>query len=358
MDRNQLLKKKIQLAKSIAIISHVIPDADAYSSARVWQKYVESIKNKQAKVDIFIENNNEVAELYKPLFPQGSRKINQRALVNYDVAIALDCASLGRLGKNQKIFNNATWTANIDHHDTNPNFGDLNIVEQSSSTCEITYEILKSLKEPVTKGMASLIYAGIITDSLNLSVNNTQRTLEIVGELQGKVDSNMIRNWFFKNSTKAKAELIGNALSRIEYHWGDRMALMTIVQKDIQYSGAQFEDTLGIIDLASAVKDVDLAAMIIEKTPNFYYVSLRSKEDVDVLDIAKEFKGGGNNRNMGAFQFTGELEDLRRKLNTAAKHQLRISPTHSLSENPFAETEEKKENPVDVGKTDNDEGKS
>lgn len=54
-----------------------------------------------------------------------------------DVCIAVDCATLERIGKLPQAFLARPWI-NIDHHVSNNSFGALNIVEaDASSTCEI-----------------------------------------------------------------------------------------------------------------------------------------------------------------------------------------------------------------------------
>ena len=59
-------------------------------------------------------------------------------------------------------------------------------------------------------------------------------------------------------------------------------------------------DTLGIVDHAIGLKDVKIAMMIMKQEDNSYRISLRSKQGINVGEIAAKF-GGGGHETMAAF---------------------------------------------------------
>ena len=59
-------------------------------------------------------------------------------------------------------------------------------------------------------------------------------------------------------------------------------------------------DTLGLVDHAINLKDTKIAMMILKQEDNSYRISLRSKGQINVGEIAKQF-GGGGHEHMAAF---------------------------------------------------------
>ena len=126
-------------------------------------------------------------------------------------------------------------------------------------------------------------------------------------------DSDAIKNYFFKNNTKAKTFLLEKALSSIKFYEDDKIAFMKITKKDIDRLDATQEDTLGIVEHANNIEGVMMAGIIIENEPKKFYVSLRGKGEIKIAEIAKEF-GGGGHTNMAAFQYEGDLKELNNQL--------------------------------------------
>lgn len=319
----------LKSSRKIAILSHINPDADAYGSALALKKAIFLI-SPDAEVDVFVDNNGEVAELYQPLVKNA--QLNPEITDIYDLAISLDSPSPARLGKYAHIFQQAKSTVNIDHHESNTLFADNNFLSlKSSSTCELLYYMLKSLKIQFDKEIATFLYCGILTDTCCLTQGVitaiTYKCLEELTHYDVAYDS--LRAHFFANNSKAKSKLSAIATINTLFAIDDRIGIMTIKNSDLQKSGATFEDTLGIITNVSSIKSVDFAAIIIEKEPGHFYVSMRSRGEVDVIKIAQKFNGGGNNINMAAFQFEGELGSLKSDLLNLAKEEVEIHPSSS-----------------------------
>ena len=93
----------------------------------------------------------------------------------------------------------------------------------------------------------------------------------------------------------------------------DKFTTMKIPYDVFEKVGATFDDTYGIVDNGLNLKDTEACALIIETTPRHFYVSLRSKGNVNVGEIAKKFKGGGSNV-LAAYQAKGDIKDIEKKL--------------------------------------------
>ena len=84
---------------------------------------------------------------------------------------------------------------------------------------------------------------------------------------------------------------------------------MRLSQSDFEKSDGDFSDSLGIVDQGLKISGVKIAAIFIEKDVETYYVSIRSKGNIEIGDLAKEF-GGGGHKNMAAFTYVGNVKDL------------------------------------------------
>lgn len=317
-------EEAIKNAKTISIHSHIVPDADAFGSVLSLKKFLLSMPgNKFSDVDIFIDTD-EIAKLYVPMV--NGTIINPCPKEKYELSIALDSPNILRFGRYGQIYQNAKTKINIDHHTSNENYGDINIIsEKTSSTCEMLYFIFKKLNpQLITKDIATLLFCGILTDTSCLSQGSiTPNTYSTIKEIVGKeVNDQALREYFFKSFSKAKAKISAKATQTTMFFNNDKIALMLIKNSDLIDAGASFEDTLGIVDTISNIKCVDIAIVLIEKEPNSYHVSLRSRGEKDVLQIAQDLGGGGNTKNMAAFQFNGDLSDLKHSVLIKAKDEI------------------------------------
>lgn len=333
--------KQIKRANKIVIISHINADADAICSSMALKALIlkRYKNNKNLKIDI-LTDTTEFNELYAPLISHAT--INTQRYKRYDLAIALDSPSLSRLGKYKEVFIKAKDTLLIDHHDTCENFAFNNLKFKASSTCEAIYlTYIKKRNFKVSSEILRLIYAGIITDTNDLSQNVYQSTHQVIADLLEKdrelnLSLEFIHEHFFKNSTKQKMALLERALKSLSFYENDKIAMMKILKQDLNDTGCKQEDTLGIVDYALKMKDVYIGIIFIKQEDNSYYVSLRSKGEMDVSKIAKEFNGGGH-LNMAAFQTNLSISEIKPKLINLCKEQFMAINYDSTLEQLFAE---------------------
>ena len=117
-----------------AILSHVRPDGDALGS----QLGLALSLSKLGKT-VMVRNEDGLLEKYSFL-PGG--EFLQTPLgepQDFDVAIALDTATQSRLGTATELVRSAKIWINIDHHPSNPGYGDLVYID---STAPATGQIL------------------------------------------------------------------------------------------------------------------------------------------------------------------------------------------------------------------------
>ena len=84
-----------------------------------------------------------------------------------------------------------------------------------------------------------------------------------------------------------------------------KRGIITLTRKDYERFDIQRGDTEGIVNYLLKIKNVKLAAFITEQ-PTIVKISLRSKGDVDVQEIARKyFKGGGHRNAAGGSSYKG-----------------------------------------------------
>lgn len=302
---------KIKQAKKIAIFSHIRPDADALCSSFALKNLIKY--NFEDKfVDVF--NDGPIGDLYDQILKD--EVINPKQYQNYDLAFVLDCPTLERIGNCKDIIKNIPTIINIDHHETNNKFGDINIVTPlSSSTCELVYIMARGHKMNVNSTIAKQLYQGIITDTNCFSsFNTTGLTHKVASELcKYKFDSNAIKRYYFKNNSLTKTKLITTALSSLKLYKGAKFITMKIPYKTFEETGATFDDTLGIVDNGINIGDSEASAILIESEPNKIHISLRSKGNINVGEVAKAL-GGGGSATVAAYQSKDDIKEAEKKL--------------------------------------------
>ena len=310
MEHNIL--SKINDSKTIAIFSHINPDADALCSAFALKNII--MNNFDYKYpDVFIDG--EIGELYSPIVRR--ENLNPIPYEKYDMAFVLDCPNLSRIGKYQELIKKIPIVVNIDHHETNEKFGSINYASPKvSSTCELIYLMTQAYDLEINNLIAKELYQGILTDTnCFTSLTASARTYRVVGELMKnyKFDPDVIKEYYFKNNTIAKTRLLTKALQSMRFYANEHITVMKIPYEAFDKFNASFEDTLGIIDNGINIDVTYASAIIIEKEPGKYYCSLRSKGQVNVGDIAKQFGGGGSEK-IAAFQSTGDIREIEKQI--------------------------------------------
>lgn len=293
-------------AKKIGIFTHVSPDGDAIGSSLGFYLGLTQLKK-----DVTIVTD-EFSKCFTFL-PQ-LENIQRETDNSFDVAIALDCATKGRLYDPKNAFDNSTTTIAIDHHASNTYFASLNYIEGNSpATCKTLIKIFKKLGIVVTKDIGECLIAGIITDTGGFRYSTVDdETFEFAATmLDLGVNISDIYYKTFDVKTKPQFALSTIATSRIKFYSHDQIAITYITKEDIKKSKANVGDHEGIVNIGRNIEGVEVSIFLREVEPDFYRVSLRSNNYVDVSEIASKFAGGGHSRASGC--------DLHENLDTSVK---------------------------------------
>jgi bifunctional oligoribonuclease and PAP phosphatase NrnA len=227
-----------------------------------------------------------------------------------DAVIVMECGELSRTGVDG--FERG-FVINIDHHLGNTGFGALNWFDPSAAACgEMVFDLVRELGVPLTREIATHVYVAIITDTGSFRWSNiTSRTFDICGQcVEAGIDPPAIAGAIFDSNSLGRLKLFGAVLSKMELDPSGRVATVYVDQKLARECGGTYEDTEGIVNLPLTVKDIEAVAFFKEAGPDDWRVSMRSKGNVDVNAIAKQF-GGGGHKNASGCNANGKFEDLK-----------------------------------------------
>lgn len=295
-----------------AILSHVRPDGDALGS----QLGLALSLSKLGKT-VMVRNEDGLLEKYSFL-PGG--EFLQTPLgepQDFDVAIALDTATQTRLGTATELVRSAKIWINIDHHPSNPGYGDLVYIDSNApATGQILFELIQSQGLPMDAAIAENLFVAISTDTGSFQYpNTTARTFEIGAELLRRgVDVGRVSQLLYESYPRRRTELLRELLGTMRFEANGQIACFSLSLKVAAELGVKPEDNEGLIDHLRAIQGVVVAIFFEELAEEKVRVSMRSKnERVDVSAICQKFGGGGHKLAAGA-RVRGTLTEVEEKI--------------------------------------------
>jgi phosphoesterase RecJ-like protein len=151
------------------------------------------------------------------------------------------------------------------------------------------------------------LYVAISTDTGSFRYESTtSRTLRIAAELiDHGVRPEIIAGHLHDNFTIHRLKLMEMVLGTLRLHESGKLAFITVTTDMFDKSGASVQDVEGFIDYPRSLRSVKVAAFLKEGKKRQVSVSLRSKGECDVAEVAQSF-GGGGHRNAAGFRFSGK----------------------------------------------------
>ncbi len=293
-----LIQDSITRSSTIAVVSHKNPDGDSLGSLIAMGLSLDKL-NKNV---IFVKPDI-IPEDY--LFLPAIEKMTQidNIDIEIDLLIVLDSSDPDRLGLNKNLLEISKKIINIDHHISNTNFGNLNIVmPESSSTGEIVFEILSKAQFPIDVDIATCIYTAISTDTGRFSYQSVSKNTHlIVSDLYDYgINGYEINKNLYQNRSLSKTKLFILAVSNLEFYQDGKIAIAKVTKDMYSKTGAKPDETEGIVEFLRDTEGVEVACLLKELKNNDVKISIRTKEYVDANEICSFFDGGGHVRASGA----------------------------------------------------------
>jgi bifunctional oligoribonuclease and PAP phosphatase NrnA len=226
-----------------------------------------------------------------------------------DAVIVMECGDVKRPGIDGV---ERAFVINIDHHPGNLLYGALNWMDLSAAACgEMVFDLVQELGVPLTYEIALHVYIAILTDTGSFHYSNiTPRTFEMCRQcVEAGVSPPAVARAIFDANNLGRLKLFGAVLNRMHLDPTGRIATLSVDKQLTNDCGGTYEDTEGLINLPLTVKEILAVIFFKEIGPGDWRVSMRSKGDIDINAIAKEF-GGGGHKNASGCSARGELMAL------------------------------------------------
>jgi phosphoesterase RecJ-like protein len=307
--------KRFRSEKRFLITSHARPDGDAIGSTLALAEVLQQMGCETSMV-----LSDPTPYVYRSLPGVEQIEVAQRVEANDTPVIILECDSIQRTGLEGL---EGRCIINIDHHASGQHYAHLNwIDEHACAVAEMVYRIAVAAKVEITPSMATCLYAAVLSDTGSFTYPSTNAsTFELAHKLaaHGASPSQIARNLYFANP-ESKIRLLGVALSNMQCD--GNIAWSWVTDADMERAGASAEDCEGVVNHLIGIAGVESAVFLREVAPNGEFrLSIRSKGNVDVAQVAESF-GGGGHRSASGCTLEGPLNEATERILTQLRTRL------------------------------------
>ncbi len=318
----QQIVDAVRARERFVIASHARPDGDSIGS-QLAAAYALRALGKQVTVV-----NADPAPPPLMQFPGvPDIVVTDRIEGRFDAAIIMECSDLARTGVAGL---DRQFVINIDHHPGNSRYGQLNWFDATAAACgEMVFDLVKALGVPLTREIATHVYLAILTDTGSFHYSSiSPRTFDICGQaLEAGVDPVLVARNVYDSNNMGRLKLFGAVLSAMQIDPTARIAIVYLDHEMARAAGGTYEDTEGLINLPLTVKEIQAVVFFKQAEGDEYRVSMRSKGDIDIGAVAKEF-GGGGHKNAAGCTVTGAIDALQKVFIEKIEEAIDGRPAH------------------------------
>ena len=284
----------LEQSKSVLVVSHVDPDGDALGTQLAFAAFLRKGGKK-----VYLVREDEIPEKYG--FLPGVNEIKHIHDIidgfNVDAAVVLECPKFTRAGNITKKLADDCRIINIDHHQDNEEFGEINWIDlKASSVGEMVFELFDAVGHEIDETTALQLYTAILSDTGRFRYNSTTpRTMAIVGKLiEAGADPREICDQVYYNHPLSTIKLIGHALDNAEFVSSNTICILSVGQEILRQKEARLSDTEGLAEYTLFGQGVEVGILLKEGHDGVTRVSLRSRGKINVANVAARFDGGGH----------------------------------------------------------------
>ena len=313
--------RSLEEASSIILLSHVRPDGDAYGSSL---GLAHTLRALGKLVHVF--NEDALLPMYNFLPGSDIIQATPASPPTADLIVSLDTSAQERLGPSFLSWGKVV-DLNIDHHVSNTLYAKTNLIDPAEpATAALIIRLIQECRWPMTREVASNLFVGLSTDTGSFRYRGTSSSTfrQAADLVEAGADSSTLSRHCYQSMSPERFALLRLAFQSLQTEHQHQLAHYTLTPEMFLESGARPEDTEGIVETSLNVNTVILGALFELKKDGSLKVSLRSKGEINVSQIAAQFGGGGHPGAAG-INFNSDGETHRQQVLT----QLR----NSLSEN-------------------------
>jgi phosphoesterase RecJ-like protein len=296
----------------IVITTHESPDPDGIGAEMAFAEFLIA---KGKTVRIF--NADETPEKYQFLDIE-----NKIELLGENTEIPADIDSYGLIILDTNDYKN-TGTVNrlmeshitdifiIDHHSRQASDESSHMIDgTASSTCEMVYYVFEREGMKPSLPAAQCIFAGIVFDTGSFKYPKTSpSTFRAAAALvETGVRPIQVNEILYETYSVSSLVLKSKMLASMEMHYGGKVVLMYLTPEMLLETGGIFSEGEININMPLTVQDVVISALIKQNIGGPVKVSMRTKGDLNVADIAMAHNGGGHKNAAGYKSYTSLRE--------------------------------------------------
>jgi len=298
--KNNFLKKS-----SFLILSHAKPDGDSVGSSVALALLLKNLDKR-----VFLVFNDEIPKGLSFIYNFVEISHTPPPISDIEAVAILDCvpALTGFNKSHPWFFENLEPVVELDHHEKDYSKNHIHYHStESSSTCELVWELSNSMGWKITKNIAESLLVGIYTDTNGfVNENVTPKTLLATADLieKGASSENVMK--FLKSKTEKLLKAIAIVIERLKISKKSKIASTYLTNQDIEKMQATRDDLAGISNFLSQLSDVNVTLFISEFEKGIIKGSLRSRGEEDVSRIARIFSpSGGGHKKAAGFSLPG-----------------------------------------------------
>jgi phosphoesterase RecJ-like protein len=300
------IAEAIRARQRFVISSHTRPDGDSIGSQLAMAFALRDLGK-----EVMVVNGDRAPGPLLTFPGVAEITIADQASGDFDAAIIMECGDLARTGVSGL---DRYFVINIDHHPGNGGYGQINWFDPSAAACgEMVFDLVNALGAELSREVAIHIYLAILTDTGSFHYSSiSPRTFEICRRtLEVGVDPVAVARSVYDSNTMGRLKLFGSVLGAMQLDAKGRIAIVYLDHDMAREAGGTYEDTEGLINLPLTVKDIQAVVFFKEIERHQYRVSMRSKGEIDVGGVAKEF-GGGGHKNAAGCTAEGPIDSLQK----------------------------------------------
>jgi bifunctional oligoribonuclease and PAP phosphatase NrnA len=216
-----------------------------------------------------------------------------------DLFVSLDAASPGRLGELAALLDGAATSVVVDHHASNPGFGDVRVVDPAApATVVLVADLLDGLGVTLDERLATCLYAGLTADTGSFRFGNTRPdTHHLAARLLATgIDHAAISQRLFDTAPFGWLGLLSVVAGRavLEAEVGAGLVWTWSSTAEAAEHGLPGEQLEALVDVVRCTQEADVACVLKGQDDGSWSVSLRSRGATDVARVAMALGGGGH----------------------------------------------------------------
>jgi phosphoesterase RecJ-like protein len=303
-------------ASDVTLLAHVQPDADSLGSALALGI---ALRRRGTAVRVSFATPDEVPDTLRPLDVLGLLVPPSEVPAAPELLVACDAAEPARLGALAGRLDTAGATVMIDHHVSNPGFGDVQVlVPGAEATVVLVHRVLAAMGVEVDLDVARCLYAGLVTDTRGFRTAGPAAHRMAAALLETGLDPETLVRPMMDTHPHAWLDALGAALQRcvLEPDAANGLGLAYTVIPAADVARFRIAETDSVVDIVRTTAEAEVAAVLKQVGNRTWTGSLRSKGAVDVAAVAADRGGGGHGMAAG-FTCETDLEVLLDALRTA-----------------------------------------